>query len=91
MRLKPLLFLIVISAQFSSGFAQSCEIKGRVYNSINNQPVPFANIIIEGLYSGTSSDISGNYTIENLEPGTYNVICSFLGYKSKVAYEISIS
>jgi outer membrane receptor for ferrienterochelin and colicin len=91
MRIKSLLFLVIISAQFSSGFAQSCEIKGRVYNSINNQPVPFANIIIEGLYSGTSSDISGNYRIEDLEPGTYNVMCSFLGYKTKVAYEISVS
>ena len=92
MRIKPLLFLLVIiSSQFSSAFAQSCEIKGRVHNSINNQPIPFANIIIEGLYSGTSSDISGNYTIEGLDPGTYNIICSFLGFKTKVAYEISLS
>ena len=91
MRLKHLFFLVIIYAQFSSGFAQSCEIKGRVYNSINNQPIPFANIIIEGLYIGTSSDISGNYTIGDLEPGTYNIICSFLGFKTKVASEISLN
>ncbi len=82
------LFLIFCTTAL---FAQNGVIKGRVYNSINNEPIPFANVVIEGTKMGASSDTEGNYRIENLKPGIYTVICSFVGFEKAVLYEVRVS
>ncbi len=48
----------------------------------NNQPLPFANVLIKGTTKGTTTDFDGLYTIDNLEPGTYIVEFSFVGYET---------
>ncbi|WP_438425897.1 TonB-dependent receptor domain-containing protein [Aquimarina macrocephali] len=48
----------------------------------NNQPLPFANVLIKGTTKGTTTDFDGLYTIENLEPGTYVLEFSFVGYET---------
>lgn len=48
----------------------------------NNEPLAFANVLIEGTTIGTTSDFDGFYEIANLEPGTYTIIFSFLGYET---------
>jgi len=69
-------------------YGQSGVIKGRVYNSINNSPIAFASIVTDSSGIGINSDIDGNYKIENLNPGSYNVICTFIGFKKKIIYEV---
>lgn len=71
--------------------AQSGIIKGRVYDAINNEPIMFANLIIEGSDAGVTSDLDGNYELKNLEPGTYNLKISYLGYKDVIKYEIEVT
>ncbi len=84
-----LLFLLVLC--YESLYSQTGVIKGRVYNSINNEPIPFANIYIDSTTTGSVSDIDGNYQLSNLEPGTYNVVCSFIGFQESIAYEVRVS
>ena len=48
----------------------------------NNEPLPFANILIKGTTKGATSDVDGLYEISNLEPGSYTVIFSFVGYET---------
>ncbi len=48
----------------------------------NNQPLPFANVLIKGTSKGTTTDFDGLYTIDNLQPGTYTVEFSFVGYET---------
>lgn len=91
MKLKSLLIAIIFICQLSALFAQTGTIKGRVFNSINNEAIPFANIVIDSTIIGSTSDINGNYKIENLKPGTYNVACSFIGFRSKVIYEVQVT
>jgi len=49
----------------------------------NNEPLPFANIIIKGTTVGTTSDDDGLYIFENLEPGAYTLVYSFVGYETQ--------
>jgi len=56
----------------------------------NDEPLAFANILIEGTTKGTSSDFDGLYTIDGLEPGTYVVIFSFLGYETVTKTDIVV-
>ncbi len=48
----------------------------------NDQPLPFANVLVKGTTQGTTTDFDGLYTIENLEPGTYIIEFSFVGYET---------
>ena len=46
----------------------------------NNDPLPMTNIIVKGTSIGTTSDFDGLFSIENLEPGSYILEFSFIGY-----------
>ncbi|MFT5435474.1 MAG: hypothetical protein ACI840_000106 [Ulvibacter sp.] len=48
----------------------------------NNEPLPFANIFIDGSTKGTTSDFDGLYALENLPVGTYSIVYSFVGYET---------
>lgn len=69
-------------------FAQDGVIKGRVFNPINNEAVPFANVVIQGTSTGSVTDIDGNYEIDGLQPALYNLEVSSVGFETKVIYEI---
>ena len=91
MNIKSIISAMILTGIFGVALGQTSTIKGRVFNSINNEAVPFANIIIEGTSLGATSDIEGNYILTNLEPGTYSVICSFIGFKRLVSYEVPVN
>ncbi|NQY10653.1 MAG: TonB-dependent receptor, partial [Flavobacteriales bacterium] len=63
----------------------------RVLNISNNEPIAFATVYIDSTNNGTTSDIDGNYKLDNLDPGTYNIACSFVGFEKKVFYEVIVS
>jgi hypothetical protein len=58
------------------GLAQS--LSGHVRDE-QNQPVPFANIFIRELNSGTATDGNGKYYL-TLDAGIYNAVVSCIGY-----------
>jgi outer membrane receptor for ferrienterochelin and colicin len=91
MHLKIILISLCLIGQFSNSYGQTSAIKGQVTNSINNEAIPFANIFIDSTTIGTTSDIDGYYRLENLEPGTYNVNCSFVGFQKKMTFEVLVT
>ena len=91
MNLKSLITGVILTCQFCFVSAQTSTIKGRVFNSINNEAVPFANIFIDSTSVGTTSDFEGNYRITDLKPGTYSIICSFIGFKRQISFEVPVT
>lgn len=83
-----LLSLLILS---SSIFAQKVKIYGTVSNVLNNEPIPFANVILEGKNLGATSDIDGNFELNDVEPGTYNFRCSYIGFELSSKSEIRVS
>ena len=64
-------------------FAQTGSVKGTLTDKqMNNEPLPFANVLIKDSSKGTTSDFDGLYTIDDLAPGTYVVEFSFVGYQT---------
>lgn len=49
---------------------------------MQGEPLPFANVLIKGSTKGATTDMEGLYSINNLEPGIYTVVFSFLGYET---------
>lgn len=79
-------YLLMISSALSQGI-----IRGKITNPVNNQPVAFANVLILNTDLGAISDENGNYEIQNVPPGLYNVRASFVGYKNSTAYEVQVT
>ena len=76
---------------FISVFGQRAVITGTITNKINNEPIPFANIIVQGTGIGAVADEAGRYTIGNLKPGQYNLEVSFVGYRPVTLFEIQVT
>jgi outer membrane receptor protein involved in Fe transport len=67
----------------SSAFAQSGTLSGKIVDKNTGETLPFVNVVVEknGVQSGgTSSNFDGEYSIKPLDPGTYTVKASFVGY-----------
>ncbi len=71
-----LIMLIILPA---SVFAQTGNIKGKIYDS-DNLPLIGVNIVVKGTTLGTVSDIDGNFVINNVQSGTVELVASFIGY-----------
>ncbi|TXD93726.1 TonB-dependent receptor [Gillisia hiemivivida] len=80
------IFLLLTLFFISISYAQETTkgtIAGKLMDKeISGETLPFANVIIKGTSIGTTTDIDGLYAIENLTPGTYTVIFSFVGYET---------
>jgi len=81
--MKNRIFISLISlfctslAAFSAG-----SVKGRVFNVKNNEPVPFATVVLFETTKGAVADAEGNFNLENIDPGFYKLKISAIGYKT---------
>lgn len=73
-----------------AAYAQTGTIAGAVTEASTGNPLPGANIVLEGTTIGTSADAEGRYTIGNVEPGTYTVRATFVGYTASVEEEVTV-
>lgn len=72
-------------------FSQTGVIKGRVYDELNNDKLPYVNVLIQGTTLGATSDENGNFLIPDLTPGIYRLSISFIGYKNIISDEIQVT
>lgn len=85
-RVLTFLFVLISISAFSQGV-----IRGRIINPSNGEPVAFANVLVLETEYGAISDEDGNYSIESIPPGLYNVRASFVGYKTETRYEVRVT
>jgi TonB-dependent receptor len=84
--IKVLLFFLT-----SISIAQTGSIVGKLTDTdYNNEPLPFANVFLKGTTKGVISDIDGLYALENIEPGTYTVVYSFVGYETVEISDVKV-
>ena len=86
------LFFLVIMMFSSLVFSQE---KGSIVGKItdkefNDEPLPFANVLIKGTTKGATTDIDGLFKIDGLDPGTYVVVVSYIGYKTLEIPEVKV-
>ena len=66
---------------FSILIAQKGSISGKVTDSANGNPLIGANVIIDETSQGAASDAKGRYAIKELNPGSYTIRVSYIGYR----------
>ncbi|MFM1931533.1 MAG: hypothetical protein RL226_836 [Bacteroidota bacterium] len=79
-----LLSLLVSPAVFAQ--AGSGTLKGKVTDAETGEPLPFVNVVVflnGNQITGANTDFDGEFTIKPIDPGTYDVMYSFVGYNTK--------
>ena len=76
-----LLFLLVSNSHNILAQSGTGKLTGKVVDAINKDPMPGANVYLQGTAIGATTDFDGNYRIANIPVGKYEVVISFLGYK----------
>ncbi len=89
--IRAIILLISFIALSNTVSSQNVKVYGSITNALNNEPIPFSNIIIEGTTVGATSDIDGNYVILNVNAGAYNFKCSYIGFNTEIQSEIKVS
>lgn len=63
-------------------YAQA-TVNGRVIDTKTQKPLQGVHVFFSGTKIGTSTDRSGNYTLDNIPPGAHRLVVSMIGYGRK--------
>ncbi len=80
---RKLYLSLIFSLISVFSYAQTGTLKGVITNTLTGEPIPFANLIIEkngNQQGGTATDFDGNYTIKPVDPGTYSIKVTCVGF-----------
>jgi hypothetical protein len=78
---KTILALVLISGLWINSFAQqSVTVTGYVKDANSGETLISANVAIFELNRGSATNTLGYFSIPNIEPGTYTIACSYIGY-----------
>ncbi len=78
---RKALLLILCSASMAVGQG---SLKGSVYEEGSNQPLTGAYILLSGIGAGALANGNGNFFIPKIQPGSYQIEVSFIGYSSAI-------
>lgn len=81
------IFFLVLSVAFLGvpmdvAYSQS-RIQGTVQDAKDGTPLPNVNVFLEGTTYGTATDSDGRFTLTGIEPGSYAIVVSMVGYSTK--------
>ena len=74
------ILIFVISFIYHLSYSQMATLSGKVTHQ--DSPVPFVNIFLKGTTLGTSTDVNGQFIIQDIPQGTYTVFISSIGFET---------
>jgi hypothetical protein len=86
---KVLLLITFISATIVA-VAQTGTIAGVITDSKTAEAITGANVFIQGTQVGSATDLDGKFIINNVKPGTYNLMVSFITYKTHLIPDVEV-
>ena len=83
--IKSLIFILISGLLY----AQNNSISGFITDQENGEALIGANVFIQETGNGMSTDRNGYYVLQNILPGNYKLIVSYIGYTT-LKQEINI-
>lgn len=97
-KLIMLLYGLAVLCLFQSKLqaqARPGSLQGTITDAKTNESIPFANVTIKdslgNIVTGGASNIDGNYKINPIHPGVYNVEVTFTGYATVKIQDFKIA
>ena len=80
--------MFALSLSSLLGYSQKVTLSGMVTDQ--NEPLPFVNIFLKGTKLGASTNIKGQFIIQDIPLGTYTVLISSIGFET-LAAQVSLT
>ncbi|VBB48684.1 conserved exported hypothetical protein [uncultured Paludibacter sp.] len=84
-------FLLIIFSIQISAQQPTQTIRGTVTDNASSVAIPYASIRIQNTGIGSISDSVGNFTLNNVKVGRYNIEVTTVGYEPVVLKEIQVT
>src|SRR5262245_55856064 len=88
--MRKALFSILAAFLTFAAMAQNGTIKGKVTDFKTQEAILGANVVIEGTAVGSATDLDGAFQINNVKPGTYTIVISFVTYKTQTIPDVVV-
>ncbi|MDP6039323.1 MAG: carboxypeptidase-like regulatory domain-containing protein, partial [Candidatus Latescibacteria bacterium] len=78
--------MIALSCLVAAGISESAttgKVQGVVRDAQTGEPLPGANVVIDGTQRGSVTDGNGFFVILLVDPGTYSMTGSMVGYDAQ--------
>ncbi|MDP7028096.1 MAG: TonB-dependent receptor [Candidatus Marinimicrobia bacterium] len=81
---------ILLIILFTTGFAGSSTIKGKITDIRSGEPLIGANIMLSGTMLGSATNENGDYLISDVPIGSFTIVAMFIGYET-IEKEIQVA
>lgn len=85
---KSIAATLSVCLLFCVGTTLSQNITGKIVDT-KNEVLIGASVVIEGTTQGSSTDLEGDFKIQNVKPGKYTLVASYIGYQ-KLKKEVEV-
>lgn len=85
---KFYLLLVGVLMTLSTSFAQSGAVKGRIMDKETGEALIGASVLIKGTTQGATTDVNGDFVMQNVPVGKQTFVISYIGYEK---YETTIN
>ncbi len=85
----PFLLILILFKNLFAG--NTGKISGKVTDAETGEPLLGINVVIQGTTQGAATGLDGTYIIINIEPGTYTLVFSGVGYQKKTVTNVKVS
>lgn len=91
MKAQLVTFLFLLSSSLATFAQDTGTIKGKVVDEISQEPIPFANVVVQGSQLGSATDIDGNFQINKVPFGYQKLEVSVVGYAPKTSTDVLVT
>ncbi len=74
----------------SANVVNTASISGKVIDLNSGEALAGVEVTIEGSTKKVRTDLDGNYKINNIQPGAYNLIASYISYNKSFIEKLKI-
>ncbi len=83
-------YLTIILLLLAATSIAQTGIKGVVSDKATKETLVGATVLIQGTTTGSTTDLDGNYLISSLAPGNYNLVVSYISYKTQIIEKVKV-
>jgi hypothetical protein len=90
---KKMFWMFLMFTRLVSAQELTQTIKGKILDNETQEPIPFATVVIKNTNPiiGTTTEDNGNFRLENVPIGRYDIEVSYLGYESTIISEVVVT
>ena len=91
LRKGSIVLLLLVLTPMLAWAQNTGKLTGTVTDAETGEPLPGANVIIQGTQRGAATNVDGQYTILGIPVGSYDVQASFVGYTPVTVNDVEIN